>query len=469
MSDFHRKDLEEAIKAGSPPKWTFYIQVIAEKDEHNFDFDILDATKVWPIDEVPLIPIGELCLNRCVDEFFPETEQVAFCTSHVVPGIGFSNDPLLQGRNFSYFDTQISRLGINWEQLPINRPVCPVFNHNRDGRSQHRINKSTVNYHPNREQEVRLVPPSEGGYAEYMEKVIGIKQRVRTAKFQEHYNQAQMFYHSLTPYEKQHLINAFCFELSHCDDERVYKRYTDLLNKIDFDLATTVARKVNGVVPDKPAREIYPKRDAYLSQTFFAPKEPTIASRRIAILIADGFNETEVQGVRAMLAGAKATCWLIGPRRSLIYYEGQTIGSGTGLVADHHFEDQRSTMFDAVYVPSGAEHAKTLLKTGRAIHWIREAFAHCKAIGAIGDGASVVAKALDTVEQLQFNLNRNDDSVTSTYGVVTAGRYSLSSAATDSLKIGPGEEGFVANFAFEISKHRCFERELEGLTDSVAY
>ena len=132
--DFHRKDLEEAIKNGAPPKWKFGIQTVSEEDEHKFDFDILDATKVWPEELVPFQEIGELVLNRTVDEYFPETEQVAFCTSHVVPGIGFSDDPLLQGRNFSYFDTQISRLGINWEQLPINRPVCPVMNHHRDGK-----------------------------------------------------------------------------------------------------------------------------------------------------------------------------------------------------------------------------------------------------------------------------------------------------------------------------------------------
>lgn len=165
-SDFHRKDLEEAIQNGAPPKWQFGIQVIPETDEHNFDFDILDATKIWPEELVPLEIIGEMILNRTVDEYFPETEQVAFCTSHVVPGIGFSDDPLLQGRNFSYFDTQITRLGINWEELPINRPVCPVLNTHRDGAMRHRITKSNVNYWPNRREQYRPVPPEQGGYYE---------------------------------------------------------------------------------------------------------------------------------------------------------------------------------------------------------------------------------------------------------------------------------------------------------------
>jgi len=215
-----------------------------------------------------------------------------------------------------------------------------------------------------------------------MEKVIGIKQRANGPKFKEHYNQAQLFFNSLAPHEKEHLINAFCFELSHCDDERVYKRYTDLLNNIDFDLATTIARRVNGTVPDKAGRSNARKTDPTLSQLHYAPQTPTIKSRRIAILVADGFHESEVLAVRALLKSGMATTWIIGLRRNKIAAAG-----GSGLVADHTFDDQRSTMFDAIYVPSGAEHAQTLAKNGRVIHWIREAFGHCKPIGAIGEGA----------------------------------------------------------------------------------
>ncbi|CAL1696356.1 unnamed protein product [Somion occarium] len=252
--DFHRKDLEEAIKNGAPPKWQFAIQTIPEAREHDFDFDILDATKVWPEELVPLEVIGEMVLNRTVDEFFPEVEQVAFCTSHIVPGIGFSDDPLLQGRNFSYFDTQITRLGVNWEELPINRPVCPVLNTHRDGAMRHKITSGEINYWPNRKEHYKPVPPDQGGYHEYPQKVSGIKQRLRAPKFQEHYNQAQLFYNSLQPYEKSHLISAISFELSHCDDPVVYETYTQVLNNIDFDLAKQVAINVGGVVPDKSAR-----------------------------------------------------------------------------------------------------------------------------------------------------------------------------------------------------------------------
>lgn len=219
-----------------------------------------------------------------------------------------------------------------------------------------------------------------------MEKVVGMKQRVRGAKFQEHYNQAQLFYNSLTPWEKEHMINAFVFELSHCDDQRVYERYTTILNNVDFELAKTVAQKVNGIVPTNPARQNHGKSSAPLSQLYYAPKTPSIMTRRIAILVADGFHETEVLAVRAMFASAKATTWIIGPRRAKIASAG-----GGSLVADHSFEDQRSTLFDAFYIPSGAEHARTLLGTGRAIHWIREAFGHCKAIGAVGEGPYTIS------------------------------------------------------------------------------
>ncbi|RPD81695.1 catalase [Lentinus tigrinus ALCF2SS1-7] len=465
--DFHRKDLEEAILSGAFPKYYFGIQVIPESKENDFDFDILDATKIWPEELVPVEIIGEMVLNRTVDEYFPEVEQVAFCTSHVVPGIGFSNDPLLTARNFSYFDTQISRLGINWQQLPINRPVCPVMNHNRDGRSQHRITKD-LNYWPNRRQLVPPVPPTEGGYAEYAEKVVGIKQRLRSAKFQEHFKQAQMFYNSLNIYEKAHLVGALSFELSHCDDPVVYESYTKVLNNIDFNLAKQVAMNVGGVIPQQPARENPGHTGSRLSQPEFTPKDPTIKSRRVAILLADGFNLGEVQAIRAALKAGMATTWVIGPRRGPVYPDGEEVGSGSGYSADHHYEGQRSTMFDAIIIPGGAKHAQALAKNGRTVHWVREAFGHLKPIGALGEGVAFLREAVQ-LPGVQFAANLASDNVTSSYGVVTAGKYDVSSAAADALSIKQGEKGFISNFAYELSKHRCYERELDGLAGQVAY
>ncbi|KAF8989241.1 catalase [Hymenopellis radicata] len=438
--DFHRKDLQEAIENGAPPKWTFAIQVVPEADEHKFEFDILDATKVWPEELVPLQPIGEMVLNKTVDEFFPETEQVAFCTSHVVPGIGSSDDPLLQGRQFSYFDTQITRLGINWEQIPINRPVCPVMNHNRDGQQQHRIVKSNVNYWPNRESYGPPVPPSNGGYAEYAQKVTGIKQRVRGKKFQEHFKQPQLFFNSLTDYEKRHLINAVSFELDHCDDPRVLNTYAKVLEQIDYDLASSILNNLGGPTPT-------------IKKLYYAPKTPTIKSRRIAILVGDGFNSVEVTAMRGALKAGGALTFLIGTRRGEIQAD-----SGPALKADHHFEGMRSTLFDAVL-------------NGRVVHWIREAFGHCKTIGAIGEGVGVVGDALSLREVRLIDVDNGSlTDVVCSYGVVTAAKYGVASAAAEALSIVTGsDKGFISNFAYEVSQHRCYERELVGLVSKVAF
>lgn len=216
--------------------------------------------------------------------------------------------------------------------------------------------------------------------------MAGLKQRIRSTKFQEHFNQAEFFYNSLTPYEKEHLKLAIAFELSHCDDKQVYETYTKVLNKISMEMANAVAFKVNGVMSEIPDRDFHGKSTRTLSQVYYAPKAPTIATRRIAILIEDGFNMAEVLAIRDIFSSGKAVSHLIGPHRSTVYGANEIIGSGNGLVADHHFEGQRSTMFDAIFIPSGEEHAKSLIKNGRVIHWIREAFGHCKAIGAIAEG-----------------------------------------------------------------------------------
>ncbi|KAF7792477.1 hypothetical protein EIP86_003517 [Pleurotus ostreatoroseus] len=473
-ADFHRKDLQEAIESGAHAKWQFAIQVIPEAKEHDFDFDILDATKVWPEELVPLEVIGEMVLDRTVDEYFPEVEQVAFCTSHVVPGIGFSDDPLLQGRNFSYFDTQITRLGINWQELPINRPVCPVLNHQRDGAMRHKIHKGTVNYTPNRKEELPTVSHSKGGYYDYPEKVSGMKQRMRGAKFNEHFNQAQLFYNSLAPIEKQHLIKAISFELSHCDDPIVFESYTKILNNVDLELAKQVAINVGGTVPDTPAKANHGRSSTPLSQTYYVPKNPTIKSRRIAILVADGVEMAQVEALRAAFKAGQATSWIIGPRRGWVYPagvepdpKGDPKASGA-IWADHHFEGQRSTLFDAFVVPGGAKSAQTLANNGRTIHWVREAFGHCKAIGAIGEGVAFLREAV-MLPGVQFQTNGASDQVVSSYGVVTVGTLNLSSIAKDVLEIAQSDKGFVSTFGLEVSKHRCWERELDGLVDKVAF
>jgi len=358
---------------------------------------------------------------------------------------------------------QMLSLDFNMVQIPINRPICPVLNHHRGGSSQHRIHKGKINYWPNRDGVghllIYLYSP--------MIRVSGMKQRLRGAKFQEHYNQAQLFYNSLSTIEKQHLVNAISFELSHCDDQGVYETYTRLLNNVDFELAKKVAQNVNGVVPEKPARENHGESDPSLSQEFYIPKKPTIATRRIAVLISDGFNLLELDAVRSALANAQATTWVIGPRRGNVYADGEIVGSGQSIVADHHFEGQRSTMFDAIYIPSGS-HAKALADNGRAIHWIREAFGHCKAIGAVGEAVATLNCAIG-LKEVRTICDLDSDDVVSSYGVVTTGKYDFRSAVADVFSTVSEPKGFVSDFAHEISKHRCYDRELEGLVAKVAY
>ncbi|KAL6833606.1 catalase-like domain-containing protein [Trichoderma sp. SZMC 28015] len=461
--DFHRKDLMEAIDNGVYPKWKFGIQTIEESNEDDFDFDILDATKVWPEDLVPIRYIGELELNKNVDEFFTQTEQVAFCTGHVVPGIGFSDDPLLQGRNFSYFDTQLSRLGTNWQELPINKPVCPVMNFNRDGAMRHTINKGKVNYWPNRFEAQPPATKEEGGYVDYPERVVGIKERAKSAKFKDHFSQAQLFFNSLSEIEKSHMLAAFSFELSHCDEPIVYERLVKRLADIDLGLAQSVGKMVGGAVPDKAGQANHGKKAKGLSQMEYLPDEPIIASRRIGIIVADGYDPIAFNAIYGAIQGAKAVPLVIGTHRSETFADGES-QSGKGIVPDHHLEGQRSTMFDALFVPGGKQAIETLSKNGRALHYIREAFGHLKAIGATGEGVLLVEKAL----QLPTVVTSNDNEAVESYGVVT-----LKSVHPERLgelvSAAKNAKGFLDKFVYAISVHRCWEREIDGLSTMVAY
>lgn len=462
--DFHRKDLAEAIDTGVFPKWRFGIQVIHESKEHDFDFDILDATKVWPEDLIPVRYIGELELNRNVDEYFTQTEQVAFCTGHVVPGIGFSDDPLLQGRNFSYFDTQLSRLGINWQELPINKPVCPVMNFNRDGAMRHTISKGKVNYWPNRFEAQPPATREEGAYIDYPQKVAGIKERAKSAKFKDHISQAQLFYNSLTEIEKSHLTAALSFELDHCDEEIVYERLTQRLADIDLSLAQTVGQMVRGSQPKDAGKSNHGKRAKGLSQMEFLSQQPTIASRRIGILIADGYDSVAFTAVTKALSLAKALPLVIGTRRSPIFSSSDDPATAKDVTPDHHLEGQRSTMFDALVIPGGATAIETLSKNGRALHYIREAFGHLKPIAATGEAVDFVNKAVQLPEVLLSSNNEAQES----YGVVTL-RDAKPEGLLDVVNVAKNAKGFMEKFIFAVSQHRCWERELDGLSTQVAY
>jgi catalase len=458
--DFHRKDLWEAIETGAFPKWKFGIQVIAEADEHKFEFDILDATKLWPEDVVPIRYIGELELNRNPDEYFTQTEQVAFCTNHVVPGIGFSDDPLLQGRNFSYFDTQLTRLGVNWQELPINRPVCPVMNFNQDGQLRHTIRKSTVNYRPNRYSAVSPARAEEGGYVEYAQRVEGIKSRARSAKFKEHHNQAQLFWNSMSPVEKKHIVSAFAFELDHCEDPVVYERMVERIAEIDIALAQAVGKMIGTEkIPQEPLQQNHGHRAPGLSQLEYPSAKPTIISRRVAILVADGYDSVAVEAVRAALLACQAIPILIGPRGGRI-----EPSSGGSIQVDRHLEGFRSTMVDAVFVPGGAQSVSTLAQNGRAVHWVREAFGHLKTLGATGEGVELLDKALGLSA---VQLSPADEAVES-YGVVTL-RKVRPDSFSETVHIAKEAKGFLDKFFHSSAQHRNWDRELDGLSAQVAY
>ncbi|EEH22140.2 catalase A [Paracoccidioides brasiliensis Pb03] len=469
--DYHRKDLMEAIDNKVYPKWKFGIQVIPEEKEHEFEFDILDATKIWPEDLVPVRYIGEMELNRNVDEFFPQTEQVAFCTSHIVPGIEFSDDPLLQGRNFSYFDTQISRLGVNWEELPINRPVCPVMNHNRDGAMRHKITQGTVNYWPNRFEACPPTKPEDGGFVTYPQKITqNIKARMVSNKFREHINQAQLFYNSLSAYEQLHIQNAFCFELDHCDDPVVYNRLVERLTEISLPLAQAVAIKVGAPTPQQAGRPNKGQKTINLSQEYINERQlsvPTIKGRKIAILIGDGYDPIAFASVKAAATAMNALPIIIGTKRQAIFADHEDRETGAGVIPDHNYIGQRSTLFDATFIPGGS-HIKELSQLGAFRHWIAEQFGHCKAIGATGEAVNLIAQVLNSLPGLNVALASSSD-VVECYGVVTSSKLHEPHSLTEGFKLFPEAKDFLGKFLYQVSQHRNYQRDMVGLTNQVAF
>ncbi|WP_108308101.1 catalase [Metalysinibacillus jejuensis] len=286
--DFHRRDLYDAIENGYYPEYELGVQLIDEKDEFNFDFDILDPTKIWPEEQVPVRLLGKMTLNQNVDNFFAETEQVAFHVGHVVPGIDFSNDPLLQGRLFSYTDTQLIRLGgPNFHELPINKPVCPFHNNQRDGYGRQTINKGPVSYHQNAIQQNSPAPTTEaaGGYAHYAEKVEGHKVRARSQSFADHFTQARMFWLSMTEVKREHIRKAFSFEVGKVARTEIRQQVVDLLANVCPILATAVAENV-GVQPPAKTEPVQTDQTSPAVSQLRAPKKTTY-SKKVAVIVDD--------------------------------------------------------------------------------------------------------------------------------------------------------------------------------------
>jgi catalase len=380
--DFHRRDLYEAIENGDYPEWELGLQIIPQADEFKFDFDILDPTKIWPEEDVPVQRVGRLTLNRNVENVFAETEQAAFHPGHVVPGIDFTNDPLLQGRLFSYTDTQLIRLGgPNFHELPINRPVCPFHNNQRDGYGRQTINVGRVSYSKNSlaNNTPHPVPAEDGGYEHYQEKVEGHKVRARSESFNDHFTQAAMFWNSMSDVEKEHMINAFSFELGKCETESVRIQVLEMFSHVSHDLVKAVAVNLGLPVPSvKPV--LTDKASPALSQMNTVKKPDT---RKIAVLAADGFSKELPLWLQTLKS--KGTMPEI-----VSDHHGKIVGEdGTELEVKHTLLTADSVLFDAVLVASNE--GKTPVFAKEAPDFVEEAFLHYKPIGTLDEGSAILA------------------------------------------------------------------------------
>ncbi len=406
--DFHKRDLWEAIDSGAYPEWELGIQIVAEEDEFKFDFDLLDPTKLIPEEIVPVQRIGKMTLNRNPDNFFAETEQVAFHPGHVVPGIDFTNDPLLQGRLFSYTDTQLSRLGSpNFHEIPINRPIVPVVNNQRDGHMRQTIYSGITSYQPNTigGGDPAQAKAAEGGFTSHQERIDSKKIRERSRSFFDHFSQAAMFYQSQSEPEKNHIADALTFELGKVERPEIRERMTGILTRVDTTLAAKVATGLGIPVPKQPVYPINHSVPADGNQKDFEPlpqpktiqksnalsmantPKNSIKTRCIAILAADGVDEKSLAEMKTALEAEGAKTKIVAPNLGTL--KGAT---GTGVKVDQTFLNTASVLFDAVYIPSGAQSANALMGEARAIHFINEAYKHCKAIAASGDGMKVLQR-----------------------------------------------------------------------------
>ncbi|MDQ3549390.1 MAG: catalase [Chloroflexota bacterium] len=402
--DFNRRDLWEAIEQGNFPEFEFGVQIVEEKDEHAFDFDLLDATKIIPEELVPVQLIGKMTLDRNPDNFFAETEQIAFHPGHIVPGIDFSNDPLLQGRLFSYLDTQLIRLGgPNFAEIPINRPLAPVHNNQRDGFMRQTINKGRVNYEPNSLGDgcPMQTPEKLGGFVGYAEKVDGHKVRERSESFRDYFSQATLFWNSQSDIEKEHIVEGFHFELGKLESKLVRQRMVELLANVDTDLATRVSKGIGvnefsgdlsylqtstAPLPNDRRGAAEPGQSPALSmETAENKAKGSAKGRKVAILAADGFDGTTLTAVKSALMDAGALAEIVSRFGGML-----KSADGQETPVDKTFLTAGSVVFDAVFVPSGPESVEALKGQGDARHFISEAFKHCKPIAAAGDGVDLL-------------------------------------------------------------------------------
>ncbi|KVQ75460.1 catalase [Burkholderia multivorans] len=393
--DFHRRDLFEAIQRGDYPEWELAVQLFTEEDAAQFPFDHLDPTKLIPEELVPLTVIGRMVLDRWPDNFFAETEQVAFCPANIVPGIDFSNDPLLQGRLFSYLDTQLSRLGSpNFHQIPINAPKCPFANLQRDGHMQVHVPKGRVNYEPS-----SLMPDSPretpNGFRSFPQQADdGAKGRVRAESFADHYSQARLFYRSQTAPEQAHLASALVFELSKVETEHVRTAVVGHLRHIDESLAERVAAGLGlDALPPAPPAAVEPiDMPPSPALQLIGKMKPTLQGRCVGILVDDGTDAATLGALRKAVEAAGAAVKIVAPKVG-----GAKLSDGRRIAADGQLAGTPSVVFDAVAVLLSAAAGKQLAKEAAAVDWVRDAYGHLKAI-ASDEGGQTLLNAGSIVE-----------------------------------------------------------------------
>ncbi|MGH3726270.1 MAG: catalase [Mycobacterium sp.] len=436
--DFNRRDLWDSIEAGQCPEWELGVQLVPESDEFKFPFDLLDATKVIPEEQVPVQPVGRMVLDRNPDNFFAETEQVAFHTANVIPGIDFTNDPLLQFRNFSYLDTQLIRLGgPNFAHLPINRPIADVRNNQQDGFGQHDIPQGKSSYYPNTLGAGCPALAHDDVFRHYTERVDGHKIRQRAESFKDFYSQPRMFWKSMSKVEAQHIVSAFAFELGKVGPATdIRQRAVAQLNLVDHGLASQVAAQLGLPSPAEQSIEDTLPPSPALSQ--LTTTRDTIATRRIAVLAADGVDARGVNRISEALRKNNAIVDVLAATAGGVL----TGESGDELAVDRAMTTTASVLYDAVIVPAGAASAGHLSRNGFAVHFVSEAYKHLKPIAAFGAGIDLLRSA-SVVETLA-----------TTAEVVVDNSVVTTTAEADSL---PAE--FAAAFVNALSRHRAWDRE----------
>jgi len=398
--DYHRRDLWERIESGNYPEYELGLQVFTEEQAEEFSFDILDATKIVPEELVPVRPVGRMVLDRNPDNFFAETEQVAFCTAHIVPGLDFSNDPLLAGRIHSYVDTQISRLGgPNFHEIPINSPIAPVHNNQRDGLHRQAIHRGRVSYEPN---SLAGGCPFQAGATQGFVSVPARqtardeqgKVRAKPEKFADHYTQARLFYESQSPVEQDHIANAFRFELSKVTVPAIRERTVAMLRNASEALAKKVAMGLSiDPLPDplplalaEPAPPEVTRSPAL--SLLARPGDGTLKGRKVALLVAPGVHGASISALQAALVEQGAVARLVGPRIGRM-----PTADGDTLDADASMENEPGFLFDALVLPDGAEGVAALAQDGHTMEFIKDQFRHCKTILTLGASRSLLAKA----------------------------------------------------------------------------